>query len=254
MRKELYRAIISAAVLALSSHAANTQLPEDLQRFQTEEGRQLDALFNEAAQDICTSVPIEGSGANISLTEDAKAKLARFTSKLVDRGANDVARLQSEPYRSVVQKNIAFYLQPVTHGKDCKQTTFNALNATLRPMPAILIAAAKSSISSTFVLFDKLDVSIVFPPPGNPTVLINGKAVIVEGKDANARLAMQTATTTSVGYGVSGSTAALNLQVGLNKIVVKYGATELPAYEFKFSDLNRQQFDKADEAYRQAHR
>jgi hypothetical protein len=202
------------------------------------------------AQDICTSVPIEGSGENISLTADANAKLARLTAQLVDKGANEVARLQSEPYRGVVRKNIAFDLQPIKKGKDCKQISIATLKVMLQPMPAILIT--KSEIDHMF-LWGYLDVNILFPPLGNPTILINDKAVIVDGKDVGGRLEMLRASTRYVNYGVSGSTAALNLQVGSNKIVVKYSGTELPAREFKFSDLDRQTFDKADKAYRQAH-
>jgi hypothetical protein len=70
------------------------------------------------------------------------------------------------------------------------------------------------------------------PMPGDAEILVNGK-------DLRSQLKSETGSTGFRIYHFEGSPDQLNLSVGENKAVVKYGDTILPTFSFKYTDMQK---------------
>ena len=81
-------------------------------------------LIHETANELCTTVPIEGGGQNVDLTGSAQAKLTGVISKVVDLGVDGAAKYQSDTYKGVLRQELA---AAIKNGNDCRLSVFNTL-------------------------------------------------------------------------------------------------------------------------------
>jgi len=81
-------------------------------------------------------------------------------------------------------------------------------------------------------------VHVYNPLEGDAVIIVNDKDISAQLKSEYTPIGMKV-------YHFEGSPDQLNLSVGKNKVVAKYGDTILPAYELKYTELQRQ----ADQSY-----
>ena|SRR5579864_132901 len=81
-------------------------------------------VIMEAADRICATVPIEGTGEHVELSLDAKAKLSGAIGRVVDAGIEGAAKYRSEAYMNALQQDLATALK---NSNDCKLTVFKTL-------------------------------------------------------------------------------------------------------------------------------
>ena len=81
-------------------------------------------------------------------------------------------------------------------------------------------------------------VHVYNPPSGDAVIIVNDKDISAQLKSEYTPIGMKV-------YHFEGSPDQLNLSMGKNKVVAKYGDTILPAYELKYTELQRQ----ADQRY-----
>jgi hypothetical protein len=80
----------------------------------------------------------------------------------------------------------------------------------------------KPHIYEVMFIYNILRVTVGNRPPGDPIIFVNGK-------DVSSRLTKED----QLAFEIAGSPDQLNLSVGKNDIVVKYGDTLLPVFHFK---------------------
>jgi hypothetical protein len=74
-------------------------------------------------------------------------------------------------------------------------------------------------------------------PVGDAVILINDKEIHAQLKSEYAPGGMKV-------YSFEGSAEQFNLSVRKNKLVAKYGDTILPAFDFKYTELQKQEAQK----------
>jgi hypothetical protein len=89
-----------------------------------EEQQKALAAITDAADRICASVPIEGSGTNVQLTGEAKAKLDGVVKKIADLGIEGAGKYESEEYKGLLRQDLAAGLKS---NSDCKLTVLKVL-------------------------------------------------------------------------------------------------------------------------------
>ncbi len=81
-------------------------------------------VIKKAANDICYTVPQEGSRSDVQLSGDARAELDTVIAKVVDLGIKGAGQYKSEEYRGVLQEELATAMKT---SSDCKLNVFNKL-------------------------------------------------------------------------------------------------------------------------------
>jgi hypothetical protein len=94
--------------------------------------RQMKALaaITSAANEICSTVAMEGSSQNTQLSGDVKAKLDGLISKLADLGVEGSGQFTSTQYKGVLQQDLASTLKS---NEDCKQNVLKMLQEKMIP-------------------------------------------------------------------------------------------------------------------------
>jgi hypothetical protein len=113
------RVIVFAGVLLVSWVGFSRVLADDF----ANQTAALEVIKN-AANEICYTVPQEGSRSNILLSGEARAELDSAISKVVNLGIKGAGQYESEQYKGVLQEELAATLRSSI---DCKLDVFNKL-------------------------------------------------------------------------------------------------------------------------------
>lgn len=108
-------------------------------------------VITQTADEICTTVPVEGSHNTLSLSGQANAALNTAIARLVQINIKGAARFETEHYKGVLQTNLAGILK---ENINCKKDVFDKLEKTLITQPsAINIApgAGQTVINGTHI-------------------------------------------------------------------------------------------------------
>jgi hypothetical protein len=87
-------------------------------------------LVREAADRLCVTPPVVGSGGDLELRGEARVKLDNLLKRLLDMGAEGAVQYQSEQSRSVLREELA---TAVKDGNDCKLAVLATLQDKLIP-------------------------------------------------------------------------------------------------------------------------
>lgn len=85
-------------------------------------------IISDFANDICGSIPLEGTSSDIKLSGKAKASLNDVLKKIADLGIEGAAKYQASEYKGPLQADLAEILSKT---QDCKQNIWNDLKEKL---------------------------------------------------------------------------------------------------------------------------
>lgn len=108
-------------------------VPWQVKAASLEEQRQALALIREAANDFCTTRPLETTTNSVKLTGNAKAKLDGVLAKVAELGVEGAADIRRDSSKvGLLQADVASALRDVDN---CKLSIFNTLQNKMIPAP-----------------------------------------------------------------------------------------------------------------------
>lgn len=87
-------------------------------------------LISNAADSICTRIPLEGHGTDIKLSGEAKAQLSNALKQIADLGISGSADYNTSDYQGVLHHELASSIQK---SDDCRLSVFDKLSDKLLP-------------------------------------------------------------------------------------------------------------------------
>jgi hypothetical protein len=216
----------------------------------------------DVARTLCTSAPVHGTNGALTLTAGAKAQLqevlAQMAALAVDDGAGNYLSTRYRRLLPLLQRDLAEDIESSGGARSpdaCVSTVSQTLTERLLPAEPWLSSfgidtairdaamdehpapAPRHPVIKAFThLQEGLFVSVQYPPPGNMTLRVNGKTVLINGKAAVGSLGGAQTTPDVTDCYLVGDFGDLNLHPGINSLVVKVGRVTLPAYELTLKD------------------
>jgi hypothetical protein len=143
-----YTKIVLAIAIVFCSASRSQELEAPDESFKMKQALE---IVRDFSNEICGSVPMEGSSEKTVLSGKAKADLNNLLKKVLDLGVDGAAKYQKGEYKGVLQADLAKLL---SESKDCKLQIWNDLKTKLLLYPTTENKKIETAVNKKSITID----------------------------------------------------------------------------------------------------